>query len=409
MRVRIILGAAVAAMIAIASHGATLQPGPNDQENLQEALIMAKPGSTIQLGEGTFKLTMGLSLDVDRVKLRGKGPDKTILSFKNQNAGSEGLIVTSSGVTLEGFAVEDSKGDAIKVKGAKGITFRNVRAEWTGGPKETNGSYGFYPVESENVLIEKCVAIGASDAGIYVGQSKNIIVRDSRAEYNVAGIEIENSHGADVYNCVATHNAGGILVFDLPDLPMQGGRDVRVFRNQIVDNDTPNFAPKGNIVATVPTGTGLMLMANNNVEVFENTLKGNQTTNCLIVSYLASGKEIKDPKYDPYPEGIYIHNNTFGPGGNNPQGDLGAALSEVVGKPVPDIVWDGVVDPKKMVNGVLPEDLRLYIADNGAATFINFDLQNSLADPAKAKVSKDISAHAGALPRLKPIKLARGR
>ncbi|NUM55358.1 MAG: right-handed parallel beta-helix repeat-containing protein [Candidatus Hydrogenedentes bacterium] len=399
--------AVILALLTTVYAHAAIQPGPNAQEEIQEALITAKPGSTVELGAGTFDLTMGLSLDVDRVKLRGKGPDKTILSFKNQNAGSEGLIVTGSGAVLENFAVEDSKGDAIKTKGCKGITFRNVRTEWTGGPKETNGSYGFYPVESENVLIEKCVAIGASDAGIYVGQSKNVVVRKSRAEFNVAGIEIENCHGADVYECVATHNTGGILVFDMPDLPMQGGRDVRVFNNRIVDNDTQNFAPAGNIVATVPTGTGLMIMANNNVEVFDNTLSGNKTTNCLIVSYLASGKEIKDPNYDPYPEGIFIHNNTFGPCGNDPQGDLGGALSELVGKPVPDIVWDGVIDAKKLANGELPKELRIYIADNGDADFINFDLGNTLVDPAKAKVTRDIAAHAGELPRLKPIKLAR--
>lgn len=397
----------LAACLAFTAHAGAIKPGPNAQEAIQEALITAKPGATINLGEGTFDLKMGLSLDVERVKLRGKGPDKTILSFKNQNAGSEGLIVTGSGVVLENFAVEDSKGDAIKTKGCKGITFRNLRAEWTGGPKETNGSYGFYPVESENVLIEKCIAIGASDAGIYVGQSKNVIVRKSRAEYNVAGIEIENCHGADVYECVATRNTGGILVFDLPDLPIQGGRDVRVFNNKIVDNDTQNFAPKGNIVATVPTGTGIMIMANNNVEVFDNTVSGNQTTNCLIVSYLASGKEIKDPNYDPYPEGIYIHNNTFGPGGNDPQGDLGGALSELIGKPVPDIVWDGVIDTKKLAGGELPKELRIYIADNQDADFINFDLMNALSDPAKSKPSRDIAAHAGELPRLKPIKLAR--
>lgn len=395
------------ACLALTAHAGAIKPGPNAQEEIQEALITAKPGATVNLGAGTFDLQMGLSLDIDRVKLRGKGPDKTILSFKNQNAGSEGLIVTGSGVVLENFAVEDSKGDAIKTKGCKGITFRNVRAEWTGGPKETNGSYGFYPVESENVLIEKCVAIGASDAGIYVGQSKNIVVRESRAEYNVAGIEIENCHGADVYECVATKNTGGILVFDMPDLPVQGGRDVRVFNNQVFDNDTQNFAPKGNIVATVPTGTGIMIMANNNVEVFENTLSGNQTTNCLIVSYLASGKEIKDPNYDPYPEGIFIHSNRFGTGGDNPQGDLGGALSELIGKPVPDIVWDGVIDAKKLVGGELPKELRIYIADNQDADFINFDLMNALSDPSKAKPSRDIAAHAGELPRLKPIKLAR--
>ena len=130
----------------------------------------------------------------------------------------------------------------------------NIRTEWTGGPKSTNGAYGLYPVESKDVLIDGCIAIGASDAGIYVGQSENIIVRNSRAHYNVAGIEIENSYYADVYDIIASHNTGGILVFDLPDLPQQGGHHVRVFRNKAIDNDTDNFAPEGNIVGEGWTG-----------------------------------------------------------------------------------------------------------------------------------------------------------
>ena len=103
----------------------------------------------------------------------------------------------------------------------------NLRTEWTGGPKSTNGAYGFYPVESEDVLIDGCVKQN-SDAGIYVGQSKNIIVRNSIAQYNVADIEIENSYYADVYDNLASHNTGGILIFDLPDLPQQRGRHIRV-------------------------------------------------------------------------------------------------------------------------------------------------------------------------------------
>ena len=63
-----------------------------------------------------------------------------------------------------------------------------LRTEWTGGPKETNGAYGFYPVESKDVLIDGCVAIGASDAGIYVGQSQNIIVKNSIAQYMWRGL-----------------------------------------------------------------------------------------------------------------------------------------------------------------------------------------------------------------------------
>ena len=92
-----------------------------------------------------------------------------------------------------------------------------------------------------NVLIEDNVAIAASDAGIYVGQSEQIIVRGNRAEYNVAGIEVENSIGADVYNNTAIANTGGILVFNMPGIPKRG-YGTRVFDNDIKDNNTANFA-----------------------------------------------------------------------------------------------------------------------------------------------------------------------
>lgn len=388
--------AAVLVVLPATAKTITIAPGDNVQEELQEALILAEPGDVIALDEGLFNFTTSLSLDVDDVTIRGKGMDKTILSFKDQDSGAEGLIITSDGTSCEDFAIEDSKGDAIKAKGCDGITFIRVRTEWTGGPKETNGAYGLYPVESTDVLIDGCVAIAASDAGIYVGQSENIIVRNCRAEYNVAGIEIENSWGADVYDNVATHNTGGILVFDLPGLPKQGGKNVRVFRNTIVNNDTPNFAPKGNIVATVPTGTGLQIMANRNVEVFENTIRDNQSTNISILSYFSSGRPVKDESYNPFPTKINIHDNDIGNGGKDPQGLIKSIVVPLVGPDIPDIIWDGIL--KEGAGN--PE---IYITNNGDADFANIDLGRVMNDPKAARVLRDLSAHKGTLPPLKPI------
>src|SRR5690606_33451900 len=161
-------------------------------------------------------------------------------------------------------------GDAIKVQETQGIIFRNVRAEWTGKPGKKNGAYGLYPVQCRNVLIEYCEAVGASDAGIYVGQSDEIEVRHCRAFRNVAGIEIEKSTRASVHHNVAEQNTGGILVFDLPDLMKKKCGQVKVFQNTIRENSYRNFAPKGNIVGQVPAGTGIMILAVSDVEVFEN-------------------------------------------------------------------------------------------------------------------------------------------
>jgi parallel beta-helix repeat protein len=239
--------AATAMLIALAATPAaartiSVSPSGNAQEALQEALLDAKPGDVVAIAAGRYDLTDGLSLDVSGVTVRGAGPDKTVLSFKGQQGAGEGLLVTSDDVVLRGFAIEDSKGDGIKSKGADRIVYKDIRVAWTGGPKETNGAYGIYPVESKSVLIDGGMVRGASDAGIYVGQSEDIIVRNSIVEQNVAGIEIENSRHADVYGNTATRNTGGILVFDLPNLPRGNGGDVRVYGNTVVDNDTPNGA-----------------------------------------------------------------------------------------------------------------------------------------------------------------------
>jgi parallel beta-helix repeat protein len=315
--------------------------GDNAQERLQEALILAEPGDVVQLGAGVFKLTDGLSLDVAGVTVRGAGIDDasgTILDFTGQLGSGEGLLVTSDDVLLVDFAVINSKGDGIKSKGADRIVYHRLRVEWTAGPKESNGAYGIYPVESTDVLVDSVYVRGASDAGIYVGQSRNIIVRDSIAVENVAGIEIENSYDADVTGNIATRNTGGILVFDLPNLPQMGGRDVRVFDNIVTGNMTPNFAPKGNIVASVPTGTGVLVMANRNVAVFDNVLDDHGTANIMVIGYRYP---FEDPKYDPLPRGVVAFGNQHGRAGFAPAMEGGKELAAALGGSLPPILWDG--------------------------------------------------------------------
>jgi len=378
-----------------------IQPSLNAYEEIQEALILAEPGDIIRLTSGTYNLEDSLSLDVDNVQIEGEGMNQTILDFKNQKSGAQGLSVTSDNVTLQDFSVQDAKGDAIKVKGVTNIKFLRVKTEWTDGPKSENGAYGLYPVESKNVLIDGCIAIGASDAGIYVGQSQNIIVRNSRAEFNVAGIEIENSYYADVYDNVATNNTGGILVFDLPSLPQQGGHHVRVFNNKSVGNNTDNFAPEGNIVGEVPRGTGIIIQANSDVEIFNNIIGDNDTVNIAVVTY---GSDTDDKEYYPHPKSIQIHGNEFGPTGYNPdtsKGELAQILFDLSGGDMPDIFWDGLVPLSQLVFGQ-PDNERMIISNNGDATILALDPIKYLLpffDPAIL----NIKAFEGTIQPLSPV------
>lgn len=375
-------------------------PGTDAAEDLQEALILAEDGDIILLAEGRYPLIDGLSLDVDGVTIRGAGQDATILDFSDQQGAGEGLLVTSGNVVLEDFAVENSKGDGIKTKGSDIITFRRLRVEWTGGPKASNGAYGIYPVESTDVLIEDSVVRGASDAGIYVGQSDRIIVRRNRAEFNVAGIEIENSFNADVYENIATRNTGGILVFDLPNLNQNGGRNVRVFNNEIVNNDTPNFAPEGNIVATVPMGTGVLIMANRNVHVFENRFDENAMIHIGVVSYF---EDYEDDDYQPHPRGIVIRDNEYGRGGFEPSGEVGLFFAEAAGGEIPDVLWDGVTPLTEWLSWTSEAD-GIYV-DEKDATFANLRMIAQTIFPWGASVDRDGDSYRGRLPEPQPVKL----
>lgn len=370
------------------------------QKKIQTQFIEVPDGAVIEMPAGIYRLDASLWLDGKKdVIIKGAGVDKTTLNFSGQLSGAEGIKVTNaSNITLQDLTVQDTKGDAIKTQTVDGITFRNVKAEWTNGPDKHNGSYGLYPVQCSNVLIENCEAIGASDAGIYVGQSKHIIVRNSRAHQNVAGIEIENSLYADVHDNDAFNNTGGILVFDLPDLIQKEGGYVRVYNNHVHDNNLFNFAPKGNTVAKVPLGTGIMVLATRHVEIFGNKIINNITVGTAIVSYYITENPINDNTYKPFPSNIYIHDNYY----QRPQvratgkGRMGKMFRFKLrfGKDVPHIIYDGIEDTTM-------KQRNICIKSNQNATFANID-----ADGGFKNISRDASTHECAGQPISPVTLS---
>jgi parallel beta-helix repeat protein len=394
-----------AGIVCLAACGRTAPPEPTAfQKELQERLIKARPGEVIEIPAGRHQLSRTLTLTGRKgITLRGAGMDKTILSFKGQTTGAEGIKVVADGFTLEGLTIQDAKGDAFKIERSEGVVVRDVKVEWTRGPHPDNGAYGIYPVQCTNVLIEGTVAMGASDAGIYVGQSSRVLVRRSRAERNVAGFELENTKQAELVDSEAVGNTGGILVFDMPDLPVQGGRDIRVHRNVVRGNNEPNFGASGNVVGKVPAGTGVMIMANDAVEVTDNTIEDHRTMNLAVFSYFVTEEPIKDARYDPYPEGISVHGNRFARGGYDPAGGSALQSKKVIlalrlklGTPFPDVLWDGILR-----DGARVGDARLCLSGNGEVRFANLDAANEFA-----AISRDAAPHDCTLPPIAGVSLA---
>lgn len=369
----------------------------NLESSLLAALIQAEDGAVIDLPEGTFNFQRPLSLDgVPNVTIKGQGKGKTILSFKGQIEGAEGLIIKNSDkLTLQGFTLQDTKGDALKVQKCDGVVIRDLEATWTGGALTTNGGYGLYPVSCKNVLMENCEASYASDAGIYVGQTTNFVVRNNLAHHNVAGIEIENSVNGEVYENTARENSGGLLVFDMPDLPQANGAKVKMFNNIVENNNHENFAPKGTVVATLPPGSGFTIMAHKEVEIYSNIVKNHNTVGMSISSWLITGQPYKSEAFDPFCHAIHIYDNviTDNVGPSDMTTDLGKLTSAMTQGKGTDIIIDGIFKPDTVGEDGFPTgEHRICIRNNGDIRFINLNAGKGVTPEEMMKnMSTDIS------------------
>lgn len=246
------------------------------------------PNTTLLLGAGSYSLDNSVRLTTAGTHIIGRGMDETTLDFAPMLAAGvqdDGVYArVGTDFLIQDLTVVDSVKDGIKVEYTDGVVFRRVHATWRAVNSPENGPYGIYPVHVTNVLVEESVASNASDAGLYVGQCQNAIVRNNIVRGNVAGLEIENTQYADVYGNLAEDNTAGIVVFDLPGNPI-AGRDIRVFDNIIRDNNRVNFAP-GGIVQEIPAGTGTFAMASRRVEIFNNTYENNDTLDIALLSGL---------------------------------------------------------------------------------------------------------------------------
>jgi len=114
---------------------------------------------------------------------------------------------------------------------------------------------------------------------------------------------------------------------------------VLVARNAVIDNNTGNFAPKGNIVASVPAGTGVMVMANKGVQVLDNALVNNSTSHVMLIAYTQA---FEDERYEPRPIDVVVRGNIYGSGGNAPDFEGGGLLAGALGGALPPVLTDGL-------------------------------------------------------------------
>lgn len=296
-------------------------------DSIQATLDRTIPGDVVEIPPGTYHEM--LLIDVDNITIRGLKENDRRAVLDGRNVLTDAIITSSHNFTIEGLSIRDYVNNGITVHGGQNATFRDLVVHNT-------GLYGVYPVECRGVLVENCLVTGIRDAGIYVGQSRDIIVRNNEAHHNVTGIEIENSVNALVENNYVHQNTGGILVFLLPNNPSKVGSDNRVIRNRIINNNHPNFGDASAIVGRVVPGSGLIIMAADRTEVTENEIRGNDSFGVAVVGLAIAYPRGRTFDVGAIPEGNRIHGNRYAENGRNPAG-----IVKGMGAINVDLLWDG--------------------------------------------------------------------
>ena len=389
-------------------NGRCVQFEAHELDALLDTLNTLESNTTIILGAGVFRLENALTIrSATDITLTGQGIDVTTIDFAMQPAQANGVDVIGDRFSISELSIVDSKKDGLRIEDSTDVVIRKVKVSWSRGPSTDNGAYAIYPVRCTNVLLEDSEAYGASDAGLYVGQSINVIVRRNIAKQNVAGLEIENTQFADVYENTVEDNTGGLLIFDLPGNPVIG-RDVKIHDNIIRDNNRPNFALPGTTVSNIPKGTGTFTLASRRIEIAHNTYADNGSTDIAILSGLAvedSTTAWALPENDVrgstvglsliraggailnyYTNEIWIHDNTHMGSGRAPDNSsqeerpLGALLFLLYylgggTGPVDNILYDGIgeiVDPDVAANN--SNYNHICVEDEVNATWATLDL-----------------------------------
>ena len=303
-----------------------------DGQLIMDAVKKAKPGDTILVYPGTYKET--IYIDKDSIRLKGKIIKGEWPILDGEKRLNDAVLYSGNNVIVENFKITKYKGNAIMGQAGNNFEIRNNIIVDT-------GVYGIFPQLGKNGIIEHNVISGIEDAAIYVGMSDNIHVAHNEVFESVAGIEIENSRHAVVENNMVYNNAGGILVFITPGLPIKTTFDVIVRNNFVTRNNHKNFGAPGSTVAGIPSGTGILIMAADEVIVESNVITDNKTAGLLITDHGHASNITIDEESEPNADKIMILDNLFHNNGYDTIKDIKALLLTEFKTGHPEIVRVG--------------------------------------------------------------------
>jgi parallel beta-helix repeat protein len=330
-------------------------------ESIQQAVQNAQPGTTIQVMPGTYRETV--YIDKDGIRLIGVIRDSLRPVLDGEGKLNDAILFSGNNIVVENFTITRYKGNGIMSQAGNNWEIRNNLVVDT-------GVYGIFPQLGQNGVIEHNVVSGIEDAAIYVGMSDNVHVAYNDVYDSVAGIEIENSRHAIVEANRVYNNTGGILAFITPGLPIKTTFDVIIRNNFILANNHVNFGAPGSTVAGIPAGTGILVMAADDVVIEGNIIKDNKNVGILVTDHAHATNVTVDPESDPNSDRVKILNNTMINNGYESVPEIKAYMLTELKTGNPDIVSVGPTADSCIVN-------RVQYVTAGIDSFTECDFTNT--------------------------------
>jgi parallel beta-helix repeat protein len=287
-------------------------------QSIQAAINQARPGATIRVLAGTYRETAdpinGLTINKG-IRLIGQtNPSGKRVVLQNAGNQRNGIVAVPADRN-DCMACHESLAPPFKLKpefedmpvemepvihdleirgiDIEGFVNNGLFTERVDGFKivdvEIRGSknYGIFPTISKNGLITHSRAFDADDSGIWVETSENVEVVHNFVSNNVNGFEVSNSDDVLLAHNVATKNSVGFAILLLPEIYdiRAGAKRIDMRDNVIVDNNKPNTAPAGTVLAEVPAGTGIIHVGADQSEITGNHVEDNHSVGIALVDY----------------------------------------------------------------------------------------------------------------------------
>lgn len=355
---------------------------PQYEKNLQLELILAQDGDTVLIEPGFFPMLGTISIENKKnLTVKGSGISKSIISFNTQISGTEGIkIKNCQNIIFQDFSIQGYKQDAILFEKVNGIELRNLKIMLNQEKVEKNDQNSLFLKNCTNFIIQDCLFKSAINCGLSISESINGVVKFSEFMKNSIGIKIINSSSIDIHSNNIFDNAGGIALMSLPDLSLPDAKKIRLFDNIIKDNNYKNKSKIENSSYLVPSGSGIFLLAAENLEIFNNSIIDNKTFGISILSYLITGLSTKDSQYSPYSSSIFIHDNILRKRNKIPElkNLIGRILFYKFFRNAPNIIYDGNINPVFLGKyDIQPDFRRICIVDNKGASYINLNVKRN--------------------------------